>query len=61
MMTPASFVLTKARRVRVSCGEGEGERESCAEAVGGYEIEVINLCVRKVKDHEDGNGYEREW
>ena len=27
MMTPASFVLTRARRVRVSLGAGEGERD----------------------------------
>lgn len=32
MMTPASFVLTRARKVRVSWAEGDGEREWVGEA-----------------------------
>jgi len=32
IMTPASFVLTRARRVRVSWGDGDGERDCAGEA-----------------------------
>jgi hypothetical protein len=55
-MTPASFVLTRARRVRTSWGEedGEGERE------GGGEEAATNTAVAEKMSGGKGKGKIKE-
>ena len=52
MMTPASLVLTRARRVKLSLPAGEGERDWGAESAGVY-------LVRKRSDLTSGSGTDR--